>query len=278
MFYYPCHCARVRPSWLFSRHFAESEPVRQLKQSCSWLLNISRLNSNPPTLSKRSSWSSVEYWRAGRQYAKEGRLWKNYLIWKQHEMANAVGIQTLSIAAAINYVTSPASHFPHCKLQKEGWKHSNILKDLLDLIRQLETASFITVSEPRLTTAVVVALYPSMRLERGMAALLWFMDNHTREQLNALQMCPCISRWNNRAGLGLIWKASGCTGSSSGSAKMPWSSWISRPRHLRGANLKPGRDSDLLEAQVPSLFLPFRKPSNVDSVEHLRNGSWLPIA
>ena len=121
-------------------------------------------------------------------------------------------------------------------------------------------------NQPCFTTAVVVALYPSMRLERGMAALLWFMDNHTREQLNALQMCPCISRWNNRAGLGLIWKASGCTGSSSGSAKMPWSSWISRPRHLRGANLKPGRDSDLLEAQVPSLFLPFRKPSNAPSM------------
>ena len=62
------------------------------------------------------------------------------------------------------------AHFLHCQLQKKVWKHSNVLKDSLDLIRELETASFSAVSEPRLTTADVVALYPSIRLERGMVA------------------------------------------------------------------------------------------------------------
>ena len=60
-----------------------------------------------------------------------------------------------------------------------GLEHSNVLKDSLDLIRELVTASFCAVSEPRLTMADVVALYPSIRLERGRAALLWFMDDHT---------------------------------------------------------------------------------------------------
>ena len=63
-----------------------------------------------------------------------------------------------------------------------------------------------------------------------------------------LQTRPCISRWINRAGLGLIWKASRCTGSCSGSGKTPWSSGISGPRHQRGA--KPGRELDWPEAQV----------------------------
>jgi hypothetical protein len=84
-------------------------------------------------------------------------------------MANAAGIRTRPIAAAIDYVTGPASHFLHCQLQKEVWKHNNVLKDSLDLIREFETASFNTVSEIKLTTADVVALYPSIRLEREMA-------------------------------------------------------------------------------------------------------------
>ena len=127
--------------------------------------------------------------RDARDVAKEGRLCKFYLIWKLHKMANAAGIRTRPIAAAINYVTGPASHFLHCQLQKEVWKHSNVLKDSLDLIRELETASFSAVSEPRLTTADVVALYPSIRLERGMAALLWFMDNHTSFNQTLKDLC-----------------------------------------------------------------------------------------
>jgi len=104
-------------------------------------------------------------------------------------MANAAGIRTRPIAAAIDYVTGPASHFLHCQLQKEVWKHNNVLKDSLDLIRELETASFSAVGEIRLTTADVVALYPSIRLERGMAALQWFMDNHTSFNQTLKDLC-----------------------------------------------------------------------------------------
>ena len=107
-------------------------------------------------------------------------------------MANAAGIRTRPIVAAINYVTGPASHFLHCQLQKEVWKHSNVLEDSLDLmilISELETASFSAVSEPRLTTADVVALYPSILLGRGMAALLWFMDNHPSFNQTLKDLC-----------------------------------------------------------------------------------------
>ena len=60
-------------------------------------------------------------------------------------MANAARIQTRPIAAAINYVTGQScsdSHFLHCQLQMEVWKHSNVLKDLLDLIREFVQAHF----------------------------------------------------------------------------------------------------------------------------------------
>ena len=67
-----------------------------------------------------------------------------------------------------------------------------------------------------------------------------------------LQTRPCTSRWNNRAGLGQIWKASKWIGSCSGSGKAPWSSGISRPQHQRGA--KPSRDLDWPEAQVQTVL------------------------
>ena len=121
--------------------------------------------------------------------AKEGRLCKFYLIWKLHKMANAAGIRTRPIAAAIDYISGPASHFLHCQLQKEVWKHNNVLKDSLDLIREFETASFNAVGEIKLTTADVVALYPSIRLERGMAAMQWFMDKHTSFNQTLKDLC-----------------------------------------------------------------------------------------
>ena len=70
-------------------------------------------------------------------------------------MAKAAGIQQ----RPINNVTGPELHFLHCQLQREAWKHSSAFKDSLDLIRELETASFSALSKPRLTTADVVALY-----------------------------------------------------------------------------------------------------------------------
>jgi hypothetical protein len=45
------------------------------------------------------------------------------------------------------------------------------------------------VSEIRLRMADVVALYPSIRLERGITALQWFMDNHTRVNQTLKDLC-----------------------------------------------------------------------------------------
>ena len=113
-----------------------------------------------------------------RETAKKGRLSKFYIIWKLHKTANSLGLRSRPIAAAINYVTGPASHFLHCQLQEEVWKHPYVLKDSLDLIRILEKLE-INGSRAMLTVADVNALYPSIQLDRGMTALRWFMDNHT---------------------------------------------------------------------------------------------------
>ena len=69
-----------------------------------------------------------------------------------------------------------------CQLQENVRRHSNIIKDLLDLIWIIWTMYIDAVEQIRRATADVGALYPSFRLqrlERGMAALQWFMDYHT---------------------------------------------------------------------------------------------------
>jgi hypothetical protein len=72
-------------------------------------------------------WKSVcESIRDATNVVKEGKLRKFYLIWKLHKSANAAGILTRPIAAAIDYITGAASHFLHCQLQREVWKHKNV--------------------------------------------------------------------------------------------------------------------------------------------------------
>ena len=83
------------------------------------------------------------------------------------------------LAAAIGYITGPASHFLHSQLKGAVWKHPFVLKDTLELIRIAETWRFKVDEQIMLTAADVNALYPSIRLQDGMAALQWFMDHHT---------------------------------------------------------------------------------------------------
>ena len=111
--------------------------------------------------------------------AKGGRLCKFYVIWKLHKAANAIGLRSRPIAAAIDYVTGPASHFLHTQLKEAVWKHPHVLKDSMELIRTVEGMHFDSSEQIMLTAADVNALYPSIQLERGMAALKWFMDHHT---------------------------------------------------------------------------------------------------
>lgn len=110
---------------------------------------------------------------------KGGRLCKFYIIWKLHKAANAAGLRSRPIAAAINYVTGPASHFLHSQLKEAVWRHPHVLRDSLDLIRILEGLHFHADEQIMLTAADVNALYPSIQLERGMTALRWFMEHHT---------------------------------------------------------------------------------------------------
>ena len=120
---------------------------------------------------------------------KGGRLCKFYIIWKLHKAANAAGMRSRPIAAAINYVTGPASHFLHSQLKEAVWRHPHVLRDSLDLIRMVEGLRFDAAEQIMLTAADVNALYPSIQLERGMAALRWFIEQHTSFNQTLKDLC-----------------------------------------------------------------------------------------
>jgi hypothetical protein len=120
---------------------------------------------------------------------KRGKLCNFYIIWKLHKAPSTCGIHSRPIAAAIDYVTGPASQFLHCQLQTDVWKHQHVLRDSLDLIRILEQKRFESHGEAILTSADVNALYPSINLERGMTALSWFMDHHTSFSPTLKDLC-----------------------------------------------------------------------------------------
>ena len=119
----------------------------------------------------------------------KGQLCKFYTILKLHKAANASGVMSRPIAAALNYVTGPASHFLHSQLKESVWKHSHVLKDSLELIRILEELELDPSKTCRLTTADVIALYPSIRLEQGMKALKWFLNHHTNFNQTLKDLC-----------------------------------------------------------------------------------------
>ena len=76
--------------------------------------------------------------RDTQEAARTGRLCKFYILWKLHKAASTSGLRSRPIAAAIGYVTGPASHFLHCQLKEAVWKHPFVLKDSLELIRITE--------------------------------------------------------------------------------------------------------------------------------------------
>ena len=89
-----------------------------------------------------------------------------------HHMETAV--RSRPIAAAIDYVTGPASHFFHSQLKEAVWKHQHVLKDSLTLIRILKGLNFEPGEPTRLTAAHLNALYPSIQVDKGLAALSCF--------------------------------------------------------------------------------------------------------
>jgi hypothetical protein len=110
---------------------------------------------------------------------KRENLCNFYIIWKRHMAPSACGIRSRPIAAAIDYVTGPASQFLHCQLQTGVWKHQHVFRGSLDLIRILDQKRFESHGEALINSTDVNALYPSINLERGMTALSWIVDHHT---------------------------------------------------------------------------------------------------
>jgi hypothetical protein len=84
-----------------------------------------------------------------------------------HKAANAAGLRSRPIAAAINYVTGPASHVLHSQLKGAVWRHPLVVRDSLDLVRMVEGLRFDADEQIMLTAADVNAFYPSIQLERG---------------------------------------------------------------------------------------------------------------
>ena len=67
----------------------------------------------------------------------------------------------------------------HGQLVDAVFKHQFVLKDSLSLIRQLESIHVPENSELLITSADVAALYQSIDIEQGLAALDWFIKEHT---------------------------------------------------------------------------------------------------
>ena len=124
-----------------------------------------------------------------------GKLSKFYVIWKLHKEANAQGVRSRPISSNIGYPTSQVSHFLHCQLIDAVNGHEHTLRDSLSLIRQLESTPISPAQDIVLTSADVVALYPSIDIEDGMNALQWFMAEHTSIPLNLQQKYLKLARF-----------------------------------------------------------------------------------
>jgi hypothetical protein len=153
---------------------------------------LSRLKSILIPFKKQGEgWKHVveSIFRDSTKAVEGGRLCAFYIIWKLHKAANASGLRSRPIAAAIEYVTGPASHFLHSQLKEAVWKHPHVLKDSMELIRTVRGLRFNADEQIMLTAADVNALYPSIQLERGMAALRWFMHHHTSFNQTLKDLC-----------------------------------------------------------------------------------------
>jgi hypothetical protein len=72
----------------------------------------------------------------------------------------------------IGYQTDQVSHFLHSQLIDAVNAHAHVLKDSLNLIRELESMSFSSEHNFLLTSADVAALYPSINIEDDACAAM----------------------------------------------------------------------------------------------------------
>jgi hypothetical protein len=111
---------------------------------------------------------------------KKGVLCAFYIVWKLHKPANFYGLRSRPIASSLGYATAQLSHFLHSQLKDYVFHHPYVLKDSLSLIRKLENIELPPGKRIYFISADVVALYPSIDIDRGLEALKWFMDKFTK--------------------------------------------------------------------------------------------------
>jgi hypothetical protein len=108
------------------------------------------------------------------------KLGNFYSLFKLHKPPNKNGCCSRPIANTKNFITSEASHKLHELLQEDIYNQPSILKDSLSMIRKLHKIDLTPYSTLLIATADVTALYPSIDIERGLIALLWFLNTHTK--------------------------------------------------------------------------------------------------
>jgi hypothetical protein len=96
--------------------------------------------------------------RDSKNAVNKGQACNFYFIWKLHKAAT-FGLRTRPIAAALDYVNRPASHFLHCQLKNAVWIHPHVFKDSLEPIRIVRELQFGAEEQIMFTAADVNALY-----------------------------------------------------------------------------------------------------------------------
>jgi hypothetical protein len=120
---------------------------------------------------------SGNFLKWARHSVAKGTLCRFYVVWRLHKGANSRGVRSRPIAPNIGNITGQFLQFLHGHFIV--FKHQFVLKDSLTLIRQLESIHVPENAELLITSAEVAALYPSIDIEQGLAALDWFIKDHT---------------------------------------------------------------------------------------------------
>jgi hypothetical protein len=107
-------------------------------------------------------------------------------MFKIHKMEEATFEQTVEnesqllpcrgVQPTVDYATSSLAKFEHCQLVDKVNKHKNILVNSRQLVALLDNMEVTT--DTYLFGADVTALYPSIRIDKCLKALEWFMTTY----------------------------------------------------------------------------------------------------
>ena len=98
------------------------------------------------------------------------------LLMKEHKPPSASGLRTRAITSHNNYYTCQVSTFLHQVLAPKVFSHPFVLRDSLSFVQRLDRLIVPTGNKLKFATFDVVALYPSIDLERGLKSLKWFLE------------------------------------------------------------------------------------------------------